>query len=185
MCWWSGLKTEIYYPQYRTWKSYVNMPHVDSTVHKKIMKQWFSISFGESCWNPFCANSAPSVRIQLRLQNDSQRAASEVWFLSVPCCSAPLSFSLPHRYLSWHKHSLFAHSQNLIMPSVKASPFQNCSFKKLFSVKKKKTHRPWLPLLSLGVYYETESLFHLPFQQGVHALWNTHGACIYTHLFLS
>lgn len=92
MCWWCGLKTEIYYPQDRTWKSYVNMPHVDSTVHNKIMKQWFSISFGESCWNLFCANSASSVRIQLRLQNNSQRAASEVWFLSVPCCSAPLSF---------------------------------------------------------------------------------------------
>ena len=95
MCWQSGPKKEIYYPQDSTWKPYVNMLHVDTTVHNKIMKQWFSISFGESCWNPFCANSAPSVRIQLRLQNDSQRAASEVWFLSVPYCSAPLSFSLP------------------------------------------------------------------------------------------
>ena len=57
-----------------------------------------------------------------------------------------LSLTVPHPFhslcpypsLSLHKHSLFAHSQNLIMVSVRASPFQNYSFKKLFSVKKKK-----------------------------------------------
>ena len=67
----------------------------------------------------------------------------------------------------------------------KSQPLPNLFFQEtIFSKKQKKTHRPWLPLLSLGVCYETESLFHLPFQQGVYILWNIHGACIYIYEFI-
>lgn len=171
------------------WKP-VTVTHACSTLHNERM--WVkAIPLGDnSCRHLSYALCSPHPRHPPASHNSAKIAkwqlnTSKTQFLSGSCFLflkalkvfwAPFNFPLlPSSFFPLPQFCSPKHLQKLIMASQKAICFQNFSPRWALldskTIKLTKTHLPWPWLFSLvfaNVRFETESMFHLPVQQGVY-----------------